>query len=103
MFCWHTIRENFNGLCPACRVPYISDPSTINRNQDKGGVKSGSGNKNSSKPKNSTNITATTNNKKKKKGAPSSSSSSSASAIIETEEERVRRESLEEELEVIAF
>lgn len=26
MWCWHHIRENLNGLCPACRVPYKEDP-----------------------------------------------------------------------------
>jgi len=26
MFCWHHIRENVNGLCPACRSQYSSDP-----------------------------------------------------------------------------
>ena len=26
MFCWHHIRENLNGLCPACRTRYSSDP-----------------------------------------------------------------------------
>jgi CCR4-NOT transcription complex subunit 4 len=26
MWCWHHIRENLNGLCPACRTPYNADP-----------------------------------------------------------------------------
>jgi len=26
MWCWHHIRENLNGLCPACRTPYNEDP-----------------------------------------------------------------------------
>lgn len=26
MWCWHHIRENLNGLCPACRTPYSADP-----------------------------------------------------------------------------
>lgn len=26
MWCWHHIRENLNGLCPACRTPYKEDP-----------------------------------------------------------------------------
>ena len=26
MWCWHHIRENLNGLCPACRSPYQADP-----------------------------------------------------------------------------
>jgi len=26
MWCWHRIRENENGLCPACRTPYGDDP-----------------------------------------------------------------------------
>lgn len=26
MWCWHNIRENLNGLCPACRSPYNADP-----------------------------------------------------------------------------
>jgi hypothetical protein len=26
MWCWHHIKENLNGLCPACRVPYKDDP-----------------------------------------------------------------------------
>lgn len=26
MWCWHHIKENLNGLCPACRTPYNSDP-----------------------------------------------------------------------------
>ena len=26
MWCWHHIRENLNGLCPACRTPYHADP-----------------------------------------------------------------------------
>ena len=24
-FCWHHIKENLNGLCPACRAPYDDD------------------------------------------------------------------------------
>jgi hypothetical protein len=24
-FCWHHIKENMNGRCPACRTPYDSD------------------------------------------------------------------------------
>jgi len=30
MWCWHHIRENLNGLCPACRTPYNADPHTFN-------------------------------------------------------------------------
>jgi len=26
MWCWHHIKENLNGLCPACRSPYADDP-----------------------------------------------------------------------------
>lgn len=26
MWCWHHIRGNLNGLCPACRTPYNADP-----------------------------------------------------------------------------
>ena len=26
MWCWHHIKENLNGLCPACRSPYQADP-----------------------------------------------------------------------------
>ena len=26
IWCWNHIRENLNGLCPACRTPYNSDP-----------------------------------------------------------------------------
>ncbi|KAJ1406770.1 RING/Ubox like zinc-binding domain-containing protein, partial [Ochromonadaceae sp. CCMP2298] len=26
MWCWHHIREDLNGLCPACRTPYNEDP-----------------------------------------------------------------------------
>eukprot|EP01035_Chromulina_nebulosa_P019893 gene19893-25848_t len=29
MWCWHHIRENLNGLCPACRTPYNADPHTF--------------------------------------------------------------------------
>lgn len=30
MWCWHHIRENLNGLCPACRTPYNADPHAFN-------------------------------------------------------------------------
>lgn len=36
MWCWHHIRENLNGLCPACRTPYKSDPhafSAVDRDE----------------------------------------------------------------------
>jgi CCR4-NOT transcription complex subunit 4 len=26
MWCWHHIKENLNGLCPACRKPYEDNP-----------------------------------------------------------------------------
>jgi RING/Ubox like zinc-binding domain len=26
MWCWHHIKDNLNGLCPACRSPYSDDP-----------------------------------------------------------------------------
>ena len=26
MWCWHHIKDNLNGLCPACRTPYSDDP-----------------------------------------------------------------------------
>ena len=26
MWCWHHIKDNLNGLCPACRTPYTDDP-----------------------------------------------------------------------------
>lgn len=26
-FCWHRIRTDENGLCPACRKPYPEDPA----------------------------------------------------------------------------
>ncbi|GFQ77653.1 CCR4-NOT transcription complex subunit 4 [Trichonephila clavata] len=28
-FCWHRIRTNENGLCPACRRQYSEDPVTF--------------------------------------------------------------------------
>ena len=24
MWCWHHIKDNLNGLCPACRTPYTA-------------------------------------------------------------------------------
>ena len=36
MWCWHHIRENLNGLCPACRSPYQADPhafSAVDRSE----------------------------------------------------------------------
>jgi CCR4-NOT transcription complex subunit 4 len=36
MWCWHHIKENLNGLCPACRTKYSDDPhafSTVDRNE----------------------------------------------------------------------
>ena len=36
--CWHHIRENLNGLCPACRTPYAEDPhafSAVNADEIK--------------------------------------------------------------------
>eukprot|EP01035_Chromulina_nebulosa_P036522 gene36522-49204_t len=36
MWCWHHIRENLNGLCPACRTPYNADPhafSAVDRHE----------------------------------------------------------------------
>lgn len=38
MWCWHHIRENLNGLCPACRTPYAEDPhafSAVNADEIK--------------------------------------------------------------------
>eukprot|EP00063_Salmo_salar_P089499 XP_014064334.1 PREDICTED: CCR4-NOT transcription complex subunit 4-like [Salmo salar] len=29
-FCWHRIRTDENGLCPACRKPYPEDPAVYN-------------------------------------------------------------------------
>jgi hypothetical protein len=26
MWCWHHIKDDLNGLCPACRTPYSDDP-----------------------------------------------------------------------------
>ncbi|KAG5177256.1 RING/Ubox like zinc-binding domain-containing protein [Tribonema minus] len=26
IWCWHTIKDHMNGLCPACRNPYSDDP-----------------------------------------------------------------------------
>ena len=31
VFCWHKIREEQNGLCPACRVPYPEEPFSFKR------------------------------------------------------------------------
>jgi len=36
MFCWYRIKENSNGLCPACRTPYADDPhafAAVDRNE----------------------------------------------------------------------
>jgi len=36
MWCWHHIKENLNGLCPACRTPYEDDPhafAAVDRDQ----------------------------------------------------------------------
>lgn len=36
MWCWHHIKENLNGLCPACRTPYQDDPhafAAVDRNE----------------------------------------------------------------------
>lgn len=36
MWCWHHIKVNLNGLCPACRTPYQDDPhafSAVDRNE----------------------------------------------------------------------
>jgi len=36
MWCWHHIKENLNGLCPACRTPYDDDPhafAAVDRDQ----------------------------------------------------------------------
>ena len=31
MFCWHKIRDEQNGLCPACREPYPEEPFSFKR------------------------------------------------------------------------